>query len=1047
MISILLWLSTTFLCLPSPTLAIDLPYNPVRALWSPQNSTLAYIFQPTATSASDFQLLALDTSSTLDASRLSFATLSASLPFAQKKDDRFAFTPVIDAEGSISVYTGRCDAGAKDATLWRYHVEDTSTGKGSWKEHATIEDDSDLFESLSGANYLATAISFSASLSGTSADSDIYIFGGMCPKLGSSSAESWTAAADYSNSMLSLIPREGPSDTADAAREFEVGLSKAKGPPVAAAGFSITPLLPSIQDSAGTVQSQQQSFVLLGGHTATAFVNTSNVALFSLPEQSWTFLPVQPAATEARTDLAARQPALDVDPRSGHTAILSSDGKKIVVYGGWVGDIDTPANPQLAILELGEGYGGTGDWRWTTPLMMGAGVPNGEGLYGHGALMLPGDVMMITGGYQTVAGSGPRVRRADGTTPAANTRAYFFNITSNTWTTTYTAPPTSLDRSVGSNDETSNTITSSSSKRAALGSGIVLGVAAIAGAVIVWYWYSRRMKRKRREAREKEIRELGWTAQRFGSSALGLPGIDGRGGEKSAGEWMGGSRTNAPGDATYPWGGGGLDSAAGYRDHPGRRVDHAGTDAERTGLLVEIPSPTRGLRRSLHSRGRSGERLLGYDDGSGGRRSLAGSIHPIDERDEYEQQPVFSMKTASRGLAGPDADSEVSRLTATEELVVNPPTVDPFQDPNPLGSHPVIERGSGSGSPSSPARERELEIQEWVSDWAAADALMYNNGAGRVSPDRSSPDKDRTSSTLSEKSLPASTVSALSYQPSHGGVSRSISQRSANLFSSNPFASASSRSSATVSPVFDQPGGKVNTGRSKSSTSVPRVTRHAGAPQAGSASQNARPMSTFPQLQNEGFSLLPRPGSSDDPDMPTKSRTRATGWMGSVRRALPFIGGGGTGGDRNPSPVSATAEISGPPSPTKTGEENVSRPRRTTSAATNYWQRKQGAADWDVDSRSGVGEGSRGSKRRGSEGPFAADDDDDGTEHERLNAGSRDGSGDGADEEWDVEAAVERRVVQVMFTVPRERLRVVNADGGDTDLSETGSVGKAGEAG
>ena len=37
---------------------------------------------------------------------------------------------------------------------------------------------------------------------------------------------------------------------------------------------------------------------------------------------------------------------------------------------------------------------------------------------------------------------------------------------------------------------------------------------------------------------------------------------------------------------------------------------------------------------------------------------------------------------------------------------------------------------------------------------------------------------------------------------------------------------------------------------------------------------------------------------------------------------------------------------------------------------------------------------------------------------------------DGAaeDDDWDVEAAVERRVVQVMFTVPKGELRVVNAD-------------------
>jgi hypothetical protein len=36
--------------------------------------------------------------------------------------------------------------------------------------------------------------------------------------------------------------------------------------------------------------------------------------------------------------------------------------------------------------------------------------------------------------------------------------------------------------------------------------------------------------------------------------------------------------------------------------------------------------------------------------------------------------------------------------------------------------------------------------------------------------------------------------------------------------------------------------------------------------------------------------------------------------------------------------------------------------------------------------------------------------------------------GDGGDDDWDVETAVQKRVVQVMFTVPKEKLRVVNAD-------------------
>jgi hypothetical protein len=48
--------------------------------------------------------------------------------------------------------------------------------------------------------------------------------------------------------------------------------------------------------------------------------------------------------------------------------------------------------------------------------------------------------------------------------------------------------------------------------------------------------------------------------------------------------------------------------------------------------------------------------------------------------------------------------------------------------------------------------------------------------------------------------------------------------------------------------------------------------------------------------------------------------------------------------------------------------------------------------------------------------------------------------GDESDDEWDIERAVENRVVQVMFTVPKEKLRVVNHDF-EEERSEVGSVG------
>jgi lipoate synthase len=43
------------------------------------------------------------------------------------------------------------------------------------------------------------------------------------------------------------------------------------------------------------------------------------------------------------------------------------------------------------------------------------------------------------------------------------------------------------------------------------------------------------------------------------------------------------------------------------------------------------------------------------------------------------------------------------------------------------------------------------------------------------------------------------------------------------------------------------------------------------------------------------------------------------------------------------------------------------------------------------------------------------------------------------DDEWDIERAVQNRVVQVMFTVPKEKLRVVNHNVED-DRSDVGSL-------
>lgn len=65
----------------------------------------------------------------------------------------------------------------------------------------------------------------------------------------------------------------------------------------------------------------------------------------------------------------------------------------------------------------------------------------------------------------------------------------------------------------------------------------------------------------------------------------------------------------------------------------------------------------------------------------------------------------------------------------------------------------------------------------------------------------------------------------------------------------------------------------------------------------------------------------------------------------------------------------------------------------------------------------------------------------------RRKQGRRDwefGTEVGEQTEWDIERAVEQRMVQVMFTVPKERLRVVNAADDDDQRSEEEDV--AGDA-
>ncbi|KAH0543619.1 hypothetical protein FGG08_002057 [Glutinoglossum americanum] len=896
----------------------------------------------------------------------SFATVSTSLPF--DNGGSVAFTPAMNDAGEISVHAGDCTAGLNGSSLWRF-TPDKIGANGTWTSQNITAVESGGKGTLGTANYLSSGMSFSSSGKSNVSNTQLYYFGGMCP-VAESETSTWTMLANYSNSLIHLEPLSSTANAPPSPPKYSLVVSQSKNSPIAEAGFSMTALQPTFSSSSAGIETVHVSYLLLGGHTQTAFTNMSQAALFSLPEESWSYLRINLPSENERPGLAARTDAVEIDSRSGHTAVLTEDGKKLIVFGGWVGDINTPADPQLIILEIGQGYGGVSDWAWSIASPVGSGIEP-RGLYGHGAVMLPGGVMMILGGYLIPAVNGLNAQTTDQT---RNSRAYFFNTTTGTWVSSYTSPgPSKTPGEKPSNKQGTGPL-STPSKKAALGSGLALGLSAIVGAMAVGYWYSRR-SRKRRDIREKELREFALGAARFHSSGLGLAGIDGRGGEKLAVDWMG-ETVQHKHEQMYPRAAGGL--GGGFGEGPSWR-ENGGTEAERTGLLVEIPSPTRGLRRSLHARSRTGERVLpyqmvsGYDDG---RRSLGapGAIHPIDERDEYEQQGLESSELA----IGKSTDSQSIRASAG-------PAQDPFGDPP---KRAIVATGSNEKSEAS--RERELEIQEWVTDWAIADAVLA--AGGRLSPGRSSPDKDRTHSNLSERS-----IKSASSGPSHSTISRSLSQRSTSAY-----AAANLLSPSDVSLDFDQPG------RHSPSNRRSRSLNLFQRPDSGGNNSFQTAATSFSQLRTEGEELLPRQSSNNaigPPESPTKGKSRSPGWMGSIRRAL--------GGERNASPVSNRSASSSPIKDITEHDDAQQNllPRRAASTSAMLWRKKQGAADWDVE--------------------------------RPTEAGGR--PAEGEDEEWDVEAAVENRVVQVMFTVPKEKLRVVNADRdaiSDTDIEpdETGDI-------
>ncbi|KAF2480006.1 hypothetical protein BDY17DRAFT_326993 [Neohortaea acidophila] len=952
-------LSLSLLALaPAAAYAQTLPYNPTR-LFFPKNSTYVYVVGPSSNAAG---LSALNLAASFDSTSPHLSTITQTLPLLQNGDDSIPYTPTMDPSGNITVIGGKCDAGPKDTNIWQFQPNlGSSSAQGTWTQYKTVYQVAGNSADYASPGYLGNSITYSTIINGTDADSSIYLFGGMCP-FDNSTADTWVSRADYSDALLTISP---------GASNYDLGEIASRESPISQAGFSITPLPAAYSvNSAGVAQTQQQNFVLLGGNTQSAFINMSQVALFSLPQQTWSFIEVSQPASGGKADLAVKRSVQQVTPRSGHTAIYSESTNSIILLGGWVGNVNTPAQPQLAILELGAGYGGTGDWRWTIPDQSSFAA---AGIYGHGATMLPGGVMLVLGGYEITTTSSKWRKRG---TEAANTRAYLYNTTSGAFLTSWD-PPASLTQ-LGRNG---GGALSNTSQKVGLGTGLGVGAALLVTVVVFYLWYGKRLERQR-EQRQRTLLAYssdGSALEHTDPSFL-YGGVEGRTSDEVGADRLWSNREMT--QSNYP------------RLPP---LQHS------TGAFVNVPSPTRGLRKGSGSRNYQYHAPPQFDDK--GLVRGTGAIHPIAEDENEDDQRYMSG-----AIGGGDPERTLWEI---EQVLAGG---DPFRDNQPETGDTVRRvPTNASRIPSSPSRpgSRGLNATNWIAE--EEEDGMEEDGVGFTT----SHGDDRTSSTLSEGSIisayriPRKPVGSQRPQGGtpHGSPTRERSSTTPN------------RSGSKMSYF------KTRT-RSSTNGSLPL------SPGEDDASFITVKSNFYPAGHAENDALLSGPGGGagtsflglDGPYQraiaaqplirtrhPIPAPRRRPGLLGSLRRALNVV----SLSDRSFSLTSGTYDEgmrSTSSSPTKhhpsSTRGGAAGPRRAVSDGGTLLRSKRGQQDWDEKEWPPY-----------RDDPAAADWGEP-APPARSSAEIR----QLAEEDWDVEGAAKSRDFQVMFSVPKARLRVVNDD-------------------
>ncbi|ROT40742.1 hypothetical protein SODALDRAFT_245722, partial [Sodiomyces alkalinus F11] len=999
-------LALFLLAISAPPLAAQkFPYIPTTILlpellaiapessnFSGVDSDLVYIFTPSDRSVGDkpaVELLSLNISTAVD-SDTSLELVSSSLPFVDELSNTTTFLPSLTDNGTLVVQAGDCQS-PTDYNVWTY----TPTGLGlSSTEGVWAKRRVDITEDQDGSiqpvpHFLGAGISFSSDWSPRMSEPVLYSYGGMCSSP-TADPSTWQSNGTYSNRMVRF------TRTQDGSRGgYEVSFLAARGPAFPAAGFTFTALTPSIANRSDTLV-QNKRYVMLGGHTEHAFINMSTAAIWSLPEESWSFLDInEPIQNDNADDdlglelavknLADRDVWHSVDSRSGHTAILNEEGDALIILGGWVGSVSQAAYPQLAMLRIGDSYG---EWTWEIP----GSQPDGPALYGHGAALLPGNVMMVYGGYEMTNSDERLERRSSRGSPR------FLNLTSMSWGASY-ENPAYTGRDHGSPDSSSGGANDNDRIRTiGLGVGIGIGSLAIIGAILVWFCYRRRLKRKNRE---DTVRGLAQDASRFLHDDDEMMERDDHWSQQS---WYVGGR------GPYDLVGG---RSLGYETLRSSRSSLGGYGRQPAPALFAPRKPVPRAARGAY------QPALSHP----GSLTSPGHIHPIYEADEEDpDDPAEQAKNA--------VNARVPH--ATPGTPTSPTYSDPFATPTAgLTSAPATyfppTRASATPSPERDLQRHRIdpEVQDWKSDIDAAEALLAQI-----------PPRSRTGGiNLRDSPTRRPSMRSAASTPLPSGVD-DIERSASGLSDSNRSALSSLVSRSLLAGANAAAAAAATTG---ANTNNDDRVGTSGSNSSGSTNTFTTATTGFGALQAEGPSLLQGteereghqqhrrgdsyPGGDDEDDIlvpgsPSKSKPRRQqGWLGSIRRV--FSAGGGAG---RPGSGSSGSSV-GPSRRSLDGQDEISttyEPRvlgLSNIGGGELLRRKQGRRGWGVD---GAGEHASEKTARGeaSRGP------------------AYDGEGGGLEDDWDIEKEIEKRLVQVVFTVPRERLRVVNGDETDLDRQE-----------